>query len=118
MDIIVPYFVSLAGQRKLDRFDGDMRQAMQIHHDNSVAVYGYMRKPVNNGQSDGWQLFIVTEPLPVLRLRQILQVSGKLSMEKAIPLFSQCAELLAYLHNLDILHRCKSTTERPDLQFG
>ncbi len=79
------------------RFKHEAQTAANLHHPNIVAVY-------DAGEIEG-QLYLAMTYLPGPTLRQMLDASGPLPLEQAIPILTQIAKALDYAHSQDLVHR-------------
>jgi serine/threonine-protein kinase len=81
----------------VERFRREARAVAQLSHPHIVTV-------IDRGSSDGHQ-FIVFEYVDGENLKQLLERTGQLSVERAIELGIQIADALAFAHAHDLVHR-------------
>jgi serine/threonine-protein kinase len=81
----------------VERFRREARAVAQLSHPHIVTV-------IDRGSSDGNQ-FIVFEYVDGENLKQLLDRSGPLSIERVIELGIEIADALAFAHAHDLVHR-------------
>jgi eukaryotic-like serine/threonine-protein kinase len=81
----------------VERFRREARAVAQLSHPNIVTV-------IDRGSSDGHQ-FIVFEYVDGENLKQLLERTGPLPVDRAIDLGIQIADALAFAHAHDLVHR-------------
>jgi serine/threonine-protein kinase len=81
----------------VERFRREARAVAQLSHPNIVTV-------IDRGSSDGHQ-FIVFEFVEGENLKQLLERSGPLSVDRVLDLGIQMADALAFAHAHDLVHR-------------
>jgi eukaryotic-like serine/threonine-protein kinase len=81
----------------VERFRREARAVAQLSHPNIVTV-------IDRGSSDGHQ-FIVFEYVEGENLKQLLERSGPLSVDRALELGIQIADALAFAHAHGLVHR-------------
>jgi eukaryotic-like serine/threonine-protein kinase len=81
----------------VERFRREARAVAQLSHPNIVTV-------IDRGSSDGHQ-FIVFEYVEGENLKQLVERSGPLSVDRTIELGVQIADALAFAHAHDLVHR-------------
>jgi eukaryotic-like serine/threonine-protein kinase len=81
----------------VERFRREARAVAQLSHPNIVTV-------IDRGSSDGHQ-FIVFEYVDGENLKQLVERSGPLSVDRTIDLGIQIADALAFAHAHDLVHR-------------
>jgi serine/threonine-protein kinase len=95
LKVLHPHFVDDA--EYVERFRREARAVAQLSHPNIVTV-------IDRGSSDGHQ-FIVFEFVDGENLKQLLDRSGPLSIDRALELGIQIADALAFAHAHDLVHR-------------
>jgi serine/threonine-protein kinase len=95
LKVLHPHFVDDA--EYVERFRREARAVAQLSHPNIVTV-------IDRGSSDGHQ-FIVFEFVDGENLKQLLDRSGPLSIDRALDLGIQIADALAFAHAHDLVHR-------------
>jgi len=81
----------------VERFRREARAVAQLSHPNIVTV-------IDRGSSDGHQ-FIVFEYVEGENLKQLVERSGPLSVDRTIELGIQIADALAFAHAHELVHR-------------
>ena len=81
----------------VERFRREARAVAQLSHPNIVTV-------IDRGSSDGHQ-FIVFEYIDGENLKQLLERTGPLPVERVIELGIEIADALAFAHAHDLVHR-------------
>jgi serine/threonine-protein kinase len=81
----------------VERFRREARAVAQLSHPNIVTV-------IDRGSSDGHQ-FIVFEYVDGENLKQLLERTGPLPVERVIELGIEIADALAFAHAHDLVHR-------------
>jgi len=81
----------------VERFRREARAVAQLSHPNIVTV-------IDRGSSDGHQ-FIVFEFVDGENLKQLLDRTGPLSVDRVLELGIQIADALAFAHAHDLVHR-------------
>ena len=81
----------------VERFRREARAVAQLSHPNIVTV-------IDRGSSNGHQ-FIVFEYVDGENLKQLLERTGPLPVERALDLGIQIADALAFAHAHDLVHR-------------
>ncbi|MHB1001228.1 MAG: protein kinase domain-containing protein [Armatimonadota bacterium] len=97
-ELILPS--NLAGVQKrerIERFYREARAAGALSHPNIVTIY-------EAGEDHG-RHFIAMEYLDGQTLRNILDIEGTLSIDKAANITSKVCEALAYAHSKGVIHR-------------
>lgn len=112
IDFDVPYFMTVSGQRKLEKLEEELADLVDVRHPSIVGVYGSQRKSIEDSVSRGWRLEIVTESLPRSTLLELLEDAGQLKLAKALKYFRQLADALVCMHGSDFVHRgeCRKLT--------
>src|SRR5713101_7296430 len=95
LKVLHPHFS--ADEEYVERFRREARAVAQLSHPNIVTV-------IDRGSSDGHQ-FIVFEFVDGENLKQLLDRSGPLSVDRALDLGIQIADALAFAHAHDLVHR-------------
>jgi len=81
----------------VERFRREARAVAQLSHPNIVTV-------IDRGSSDGHQ-FIVFEYVEGENLKQLLERTGPLPVERVVELGIEIADALAFAHAHDLVHR-------------
>ncbi|HEY8030309.1 MAG TPA: protein kinase [Gaiellaceae bacterium] len=81
----------------VERFRREARAVAQLSHPHIVTV-------IDRGSSDGSQ-FIVFEFVDGENLKQLIERTGRLSIERAIEIAIEIADALAFAHGHDLVHR-------------
>jgi eukaryotic-like serine/threonine-protein kinase len=79
------------------RFEREARAITALDHPSIVRIYDI--EEING------QLAIVMAYLPGQTLRELIQAKGRFSPEQAVPILSQIADALDYIHAQGIIHR-------------
>ncbi|HEY2074023.1 MAG TPA: protein kinase, partial [Gaiellaceae bacterium] len=95
LKILHPHFIDDA--EYVERFRREARAVAQLSHPHIVTV-------IDRGSSGGHQ-FIVFEYVDGENLKQLLDRSGPLSVERTIELGIEIADALAFAHAHDLVHR-------------
>ncbi len=82
----------------LKRFELEAKAASSLNHPNLVTVYDF-------GVSTDGRPFIVMDYLEGANLADIVEKEGFMPFSRALHLFVQCAESMAYAHGKGIIHR-------------
>jgi serine/threonine protein kinase len=80
------------------RFEREAQLAMSLQHPNIVEVFDF-------GLTEASEPYMVMEYLEGENLDDMLEESGRLSIEKFAPIFSQVCAGLSYAHESNIVHR-------------
>jgi predicted Ser/Thr protein kinase len=80
------------------RFEQEARTATTLHHPNIVVVHDF-------GVTERSIAFLVMEWLNGLNLEMVMKQSGKLSLNRFVHIFEQCAAALSHSHKKGIIHR-------------
>jgi tetratricopeptide (TPR) repeat protein len=96
----VIHSVSASEDALVQRFQREARTAANLRHPNVVPVYDF-------GDVDGRLYLAMALIGEGLTLRDLLAEGGRLSLEQALPLLAQLADVLDYLHRRDppLTHR-------------
>lgn len=87
-----------ADETGFKRFHREAQSASTLTHPNIVKIYDF-------GVSEEGQPYIVMDCVPGLNLSDILDAEGRLTPERAIPIFLQTCDALNHLHSHGFLHR-------------
>jgi formylglycine-generating enzyme required for sulfatase activity len=79
------------------RFEREARAITALDHPSIVRIYDI--EEING------QLAIVMAYLPGQTLRELIQVKDKFALEQAVPILSQVADALDYVHAQGLIHR-------------
>ncbi len=88
----------------LDKIEREVNELQKLSHKNLVRVFGA-------GVSDDNKIFFATELVEGESLTSILSRRGKLTTDLVVEYGQQIAEVLRYLHSLDLIHS-KLTPEK------
>lgn len=97
-ELLVP--PNLTGQQKrerVERFYREARAAGSLAHPNIVTIYEV-------GEDQG-RHFIAMEFLEGQTLRDVVEIEGKLSVERAVEIASGVCDGLSYAHSKGVIHR-------------
>ena len=81
----------------LDKIEREVNELQKLKHPNLVQVYGA-------GVSDENKIFFATELVEGESLTSVLSRRGKLTTDLVVEYGKQIAEVLRYLHSLDLIH--------------
>ncbi|MCP4373377.1 MAG: serine/threonine protein kinase, partial [Deltaproteobacteria bacterium] len=81
----------------VQRFRQEAQQAAGLHHPNLVTVYDF-------GEAEG-QLFLAMRLITGPSLATLLAEQTQMPLTQALPLLSQLAQALDYLHSRPLVHR-------------
>ncbi|MCA9804170.1 MAG: serine/threonine protein kinase [Cyanobacteria bacterium HKST-UBA02] len=88
----------LDSDRSAVRFQQEARAIGKLSHENIVRVFDF-------GQTGDGKLYMVSEYLDGLSLKELIRQRGSLSEAEAIPVFEQICRGLAYAHSNGVVHR-------------
>jgi serine/threonine protein kinase len=80
------------------RFQQEARAVAKLHHQNVIRELDCGVLPDNN-------LYIVMEFLDGMGLDVLLEKHGRMTADRAVPIFKQIADGMAHAHGLGVLHR-------------
>lgn len=83
---------------KVQRFKQEAQTISQLKHPNIVNVLDF-------GQGNRGEPYLVMEYLQGVTLADIIEGTGALPLERALPIFIQICEALIYAHNKGLIHR-------------
>jgi len=83
--------------KALDKINREVIELQKLRHNNLVAVYGA-------GVAEENKIFFATELVEGESLTSILSRRGKLTTDLVVEYGQQIAEVLRYLHSLDLIH--------------
>lgn len=95
--ILPPNLEGAQKRERINRFYREARAAGALSHPNIVTIY-------EAGEDHG-RHFIAMEYLEGQTLRGLLEVEGKLPVERAVDIASQVCDALAYAHLKGVVHR-------------
>lgn len=97
-ELLVPPNLAGAQRReRVERFYREARAAGSLAHPNIVTIY-------EAGEDHG-RHFIAMEFLEGQTLRDVLEIEGKLPVERAVDIASQICDALSYAHLKGVVHR-------------
>lgn len=79
------------------RFEHEAEAAKRLTHQNIINVHDF-------GETDG-QPYMIMDYLDGISLSDLIESSGKLTIKRALPIFVQICDALAFAHKRDIVHR-------------
>ncbi len=79
------------------RFEHEAEAAQRLTHKNIINVHDF-------GETDG-QPFMIMDYLDGISLSDLIESSGRLPIRRALPIFVQICDALAFAHKRDIVHR-------------
>lgn len=85
-------------EQSRERFRQEAQAVSQIDHANVVRIFDF-------GISEDNRPFIVMDFLDGVSLGDLIKASGPLELSRAISLFIQICDALAYAHNKGVIHR-------------
>ena len=85
-------------EQSRDRFRQEAQAVSQIDHVNVVRIFDF-------GISEDNRPYIVMDYLDGVSLGDLVKTSGPFELERAIKLFIQICDALAYAHNKGVIHR-------------
>ncbi len=85
-------------EQSRERFRQEAQAVSQIDHANVVRIFDF-------GISEDNRPFIVMDFLDGVSLGDLIKASGPLELSRAIALFIQICDALAYAHNKGVIHR-------------
>lgn len=88
----------IRSSNNLERFRQEARAVSQLEHNNVVRIHDF-------GLESGRRPYIVMDLLNGQSLSDIIKQDGLLEPERALPIFLQIADALAYTHKKGIIHR-------------
>lgn len=88
----------IRSSNNLERFRQEARAVSQLEHNNVVRIHDF-------GLESGRRPYIVMDLLSGRSLSDIIKEEDYLKPERALPLFMQIADALAYTHKKGIIHR-------------
>ncbi len=97
-ELVIP--PNLTGQQKrerVERFYREARAAGSLSHPNIVTIY-------EAGEDHG-RHFIAMEFLEGQTLRDVLDIEGKISVDRAVEIALQICDALSYAHSKRVIHR-------------
>ncbi len=80
------------------RFEKEAKTAQRLTHAHLAAVYESLR-------GEGNIPFLIMDYLPGKNLAQLLETEQSLNSERALEIFQQLADALAYVHSVGLVHR-------------
>jgi len=83
--------------KALEKIEKEVKELQKLKHENLVQVYGA-------GVSDENKIFFATELIEGESLTSILSRRGKLTTDLVVEYGQQIAEVLSFLHSLDLIH--------------
>ncbi len=95
--VIPPNLTGQQRRERIERFYREARTAGLLTHPNIVTIY-------EAGEDQG-RHFIAMEYLEGQSLRNILEIEGQISVDRAIEIISQVCDGLAYAHSKGVIHR-------------
>ena len=97
-ELLVPPNLTGAQRReRIERFYREARAAGTLAHPNIVTIY-------EAGEDQG-RHFIAMEFLEGQTLRQVIDIEGKLGLDRAVEIARQVCEGLTYAHSKGVIHR-------------
>lgn len=94
--VLLPNLV--AQERAVRRFQLEAKALSSIHHANAIGIHDF-------GLTESGQPFLVMDLINGKSLSDVIAEEGKLTVERAIPLFVQTLGALEAVHQADIIHR-------------
>lgn len=88
----------LKSENSVLRFQQEARAVAKLHHENVIRELDCGVLPDNS-------LYIVMEYQDGINLDVLLEKRGRMTVERALPIFKQIAAGMAHAHSLGILHR-------------
>jgi serine/threonine protein kinase len=85
-------------EANVKRFQRESKAVSQLQHPNLVAIYDV-------GAMENGQPYMVMEFLEGKPLIDVLERDGKMTIERALPIFIQMCEVMFYAHNKGFIHR-------------
>ncbi|MDH7481499.1 MAG: serine/threonine-protein kinase [Armatimonadota bacterium] len=95
--VIPPNLTGQQRRERIERFYREARAAGSLTHPNIVTIY-------EAGEDQG-RHFIAMEYLEGQSLRNILEIEGQISVDRAIEIISQVCDGLAFAHSKRVIHR-------------
>ena len=95
--LLPPNLAGAQRTERIQRFYREARAAGSLSHPNIVTIYEV-------GEDHG-RHFIAMEYLEGQTLRDVLEIEGKLPVERAVEIVKQVCDALAYAHSNGVIHR-------------
>ncbi|MDI6828901.1 MAG: serine/threonine-protein kinase, partial [Armatimonadota bacterium] len=95
--VIPPNLTGQQRRERIERFYRESRAAGLLNHPNIVTIY--------EAGEDRGRHFIAMEYLEGQSLRNILEIEGQISVDRAVEIISQVCDGLAYAHSKGVIHR-------------
>ena len=95
--LVPPNLTGVQKRERVERFYREARAAGSLSHPNIVTIY-------EAGEDHG-RHFIAMEYLEGQALRDVLEIEGKVPLERAIEITKQICDALAYAHANGVIHR-------------
>lgn len=95
--LVAPNLTGTQRRERIERFYREARAAGTLAHPNIVTIY-------EAGEDHG-RHFIAMEFLEGQTLREVIDIEGKLSLEKSLDIAKQICEGLTYAHSRGVIHR-------------
>lgn len=100
------YYTTNQGQKKLGQVAQDIRRLIGIRHPNVLQVLAVkLNKPSELVKEA--QLFVLSEPAPMLTLQDVLEEMDFLREARATEYLQQILQGLNSLHSISLWHRSK-----------
>lgn len=94
--ILHPHLVT--NKTSLERFKQEAKAVSQLHHRAVVTILDF-------GLTEDNRPYLVMDLLVGKSLSEMIKAQGNIDQERALPIFIQIAEALAYTHKVGIIHR-------------
>ena len=95
--LLPPNLAGAQRRERVERFYREARAAGSLSHPNIVTIY-------EAGEDHG-RHFIAMEYLEGQTLRDVVEIEGKLPVERAVEIAAQVCDALAYAHSKGVIHR-------------
>jgi len=82
----------------VSRFLREAKQASKLNHPNVITLFDF-------GQSEKAELYLVMELLQGDTLAHLIEKTGPMPAQRAVPMISQLCDALHYAHEMGVVHR-------------